>query len=105
MLTNILHHDKIQNVDKTSTQHLDKKGGEMMVNTQLLDDAIKISGKSKSHLASKCNMSVQTFRLKRLNVSPFSTDDVNTLCDELDIKTLTRKEQIFFAKNVEKTST
>ena len=76
-----------------------------MVNTQLLDEAIHESGKSKTHLAKKCNMTVQSFRLKRLNKSPFTTDDVNTLCDELDIKTLTRKERIFFAKNVEKMST
>ena len=76
-----------------------------MVNTQLLDEAIQESGKSKTYLAKKCNMSLQSFRLKRLNVFPFSTDNVNTLCSELNIKTLTRKEQIFFAKNVEKTST
>lgn len=72
-----------------------------MVNTQLLDEAIKESGKSKTHLAKKCNMSIQSFRLKRKNVYPFTTDDVDTLCDELDIKTLTRKEKIFFANNVD----
>ena len=76
-----------------------------MVDTQLLDEAIQESGKSKTYLAKKCNMSLQSFRLKRLNVFPFSTDNVDTLCDELDIKTLTRKERIFFAKNVEKMST
>lgn len=76
-----------------------------MVDTQLLDKAIQDSGKSKTYLAKKCNMSVQSFRLKRLNRFPFSTDNVNTLCDELNIKTLTQKERIFFAKNVEKTST
>lgn len=76
-----------------------------MVNTQLLDDAIRKSGKSRTHLAKKCNMSIQTFRLKRRNVYPFSTDDVETLCDELDIKTLTQKEKIFFAKNVDSMGT
>lgn len=73
-----------------------------MVDTQLLDDAIQSSGKSKSHLAAKCNMSIQTFRLKRLNISPFTTDEVETLCNELDIRPLTRKEKIFFAKKVDK---
>ena len=76
-----------------------------MVNTQLLDEAIAESGKSKSFLADKCKMTVQTFRLKRLNVSPFTTDEVETLCNELNIKPLTRKERIFFAKNVDNTST
>ena len=73
-----------------------------MVNTQLLDDAIRATGKSKSFLSDKCGMSLQTFRLKRLNVSPFTTDEVETLCKELGIKELRKKERIFFAKNVDK---
>jgi len=72
-----------------------------MVNTQLLDDAIRATGKSKSFLSDKCGMSLQTFRLKRLNVSPFTTDEVETLCKELGIKELRKKERIFFAKNVD----
>lgn len=76
-----------------------------MVNTQLLDEAIKESGKSKTHLAKKCNMSLQAFRLKRKNIFPFTTDDVDILCDELNIKTLTQKERVFFAKNVDKMPT
>jgi len=72
-----------------------------MVNTQLLDAAIQKSGRSKTYLASKLNMTLQTFRLKRLNISPFNTDDVETLCKELEIKTLTQRDRIFFAKNVE----
>jgi len=72
-----------------------------MVNTQLLDDAIKATGKSKSFLSDKCGMSLQTFRLKRLNVSPFTTDEVEALCKELGIKELRKKERIFFAKNVD----
>lgn len=76
-----------------------------MVNTQLLDEAIRESGKSKTHLAKKCNMSIQSFRLKRKNIYPFTTDDVDTLCEELNIKTLTKKEKIFFANNVDSTGT
>ena len=76
-----------------------------MVNTQLLDDAIRLSGRSKSYLSEKCGMSIQTFRLKRLNISHFTTDEVEALCNELGIKSLSRKDKIFFAKNVEKTST
>ena len=91
----------MQNVGKLSTQHSVGKEVNLMVNTQLLDEAIRQSGKHKSYLADKLNMSIQTFRLKRLNVSAFNTDDVETLCKELDIKTLTQKERIFFAKNVE----
>lgn len=76
-----------------------------MVNTQLLDEAIRESGKSKTHLAKKCNMSIQSFRLKRKNIYPFTTNDVDTLCEELNIKTLTKKEKIFFANNVDSMGT
>ena len=76
-----------------------------MVNTQLLDEAIRESGKSKTHLAKKCNMSIQSFRLKRKNIYPFTTNDVDTLCEELNIKTLTKKEKIFFANNVDSAET
>lgn len=76
-----------------------------MVNTQLLDEAIRESGKSKTHLAKKCNMSIQSFRLKRKNIYPFTTNDVDTLCEELNIKTLTKKEKIFFANGVDNTGT
>ena len=91
----------MQDVDKMSTQHLVQKGGEAMVDTQLLDEKIEQSGKRKSYLANKCGMSVQTFRLKRLNVSPFNTDEVESLCDELCIKTLSEKDRIFFKKKVD----
>jgi hypothetical protein len=76
-----------------------------MVNTQLLDEAIRESGKSKTHLAKKCNMSIQSFRLKRKNIYPFTTNDVDTLCEELNIKTLTKKEKIFFANSVDSMGT
>jgi len=76
-----------------------------MVDTQLLDEKIEQSGKSKSFLANKCGISIQSFRMKRLNLSFFNTDQVDILCSELDIKTLREKEKIFFAKNVDNKST
>ena len=76
-----------------------------MVNTQLLDESIKQSGKTKSFLASKCGITLQSFRLKRNNLSFFNTDEVDVLCDELNIRSLRDKERIFFAKNVDKYST
>ena len=76
-----------------------------MVDTQLLDEKIKVSGKTKTFLADKCCISLQSFRMKRLNLSKFNTDQVDTLCDELNIKSLREKERIFFVKNVDKTPT
>lgn len=76
-----------------------------MVNTQLLDEVIRQSGKSKSFLAGKCGITLQSFRLKRINRNRFNTDEVDVLCNELNIKSLRDKERIFFAKNVENMST
>ena len=76
-----------------------------MVNTLLLDEYIKQSGKSKTFLAEKCGISIQSFRMKRINESVFNTDQVKVLCNELNINSLRDKERIFFAKNVDKSST
>lgn len=76
-----------------------------MVNTLLLDEKIEQSGKSKTFLADKCGITLQSFRLKRNNESIFNSDEVNVLCNELNIKSLRDKERIFFAKNVDKQST
>ena len=76
-----------------------------MVDTQLLDERIEQSGKSKTFLANKCGITVQSFRLKRKNISCFNTDQVDILCNELSIRSLRDKERIFFAKNVDKMAT
>ena len=68
-----------------------------MVDTLLLDEEIKKSGKKKTYLAKRMNISVQGLRLKIKNAYPFNTDEVAILCDELGIRKLTDKERIFFA--------
>lgn len=67
-----------------------------MVNTQMLEDLIKESGKKKSYLADKLGLSIQSFRLKCSNKSVFNTNEVAILCSELGITRLTDKEKIFF---------
>ena len=67
-----------------------------MVNTQMLEDIIKDSGKKKSYLADKLGISIQSFRLKCDNKSDFKTNEVAVLCAELGITRLTDKEKIFF---------
>jgi hypothetical protein len=69
-----------------------------MVDTQLLDDRIDDSGKKIAYLADKMGITVQAFRMKRKNLSEFTSDQVAVLCDELDIKKLTDKEKIFFKR-------
>ena len=68
-----------------------------MVNTQMLEDLIKESGKKKSYLADKLGLSIQSFRLKCSNKSVFNTNEVAVLCSELGITRLTDKEKIFFS--------
>ena len=76
-----------------------------MVDTQLLEDAICMSGKKKCYLADKLGITVQSLRLKMKNKYPFNTDEVTKLCEEVGIKRITDKERIFFAKNVDEAST
>lgn len=67
-----------------------------MVNTQLLEDAIKLSGLKKSYLADKLGISVQNFKLKCDNKSDFRMGEVGILCRELKINKASVREKIFF---------
>ena len=69
-----------------------------MVDTQLLEEEIKRSGKKKTYLAEKCNCSLQALRLKIQGKYDFSTTQLDVLCTELGITSLTKKEKIFFKK-------
>lgn len=69
-----------------------------MVDTQLLEEEIKKSGKKKSYLAEKIGCSVQAFRLKIKGLYEFTNTQTDILCDELSITSLTKKEKIFFKK-------
>jgi ribosome-binding protein aMBF1 (putative translation factor) len=66
-----------------------------MVDTQLLEEAIKSSGIKKSYLADKLGISIQSLRLKVKGKSDFKTDEASILCQELGITRLTDKEKIF----------
>ena len=67
-----------------------------MVDTLLLEETIKKSGKKKTYLANKLGMSVQNLRLKINGESDFWTNEVTILCQELGITRLSDKEKIFF---------
>lgn len=69
-----------------------------MVDTQLLEEEIKRSGKRKSFLADRCNCSIQSLRLKILGKYDFSSTQIDVLCTELGITSLAKKEKIFFKK-------
>lgn len=72
-----------------------------MVNTELLEEAIRVSGKKKRYLAEKIGCTQQSFRMRCTNRYEFKSGDIDILCRELGITKLTDKERIFFARNVD----
>ena len=71
-----------------------------MVDTQELENRIKLSGKKKQYLADKIGCSRQYLTMKIKNEVDFDLREVAILCNELNISTLSDKERIFFAKKV-----
>ena len=69
-----------------------------MANTQYLEELILKSGKKKSYLADKIGCSRQYFAMKCNNKAPFTVNEANILCNELNVTKLTEKEKIFFWK-------
>lgn len=77
----------------------------MVVNTELLNQKIEKSGKTRKYLAFKCGIAPQTLWSKINNIYDFTSSEVLTLCDELNITSLKEREQIFFVRKVEKLAT
>ena len=75
-----------------------KKGGEKVNNTALLEEKIKASGKKRNYLAEKVGLSYAGFRNCVTNKAEFKSSQIDILCDELNITSLKEKESIFFAK-------
>ena len=69
-----------------------------MTDTVLLELFIKESGKKKSYLAQKCNLSRAGFRNCVINKAEFTASQIDILCDELNITKLTDRQRVFFAK-------
>lgn len=69
-----------------------------MVNTELLNLKIKESGLKKSQLCKAMGITYQTFRHKRNNASAFTSQEVNTLCELLNISTMAEMKKIFFSR-------
>ena len=97
MLVDIL---ETQDIEQHITISRERRG-ESVVNTDLLEDAIKRSGKRKQYLADKIGCTIQSFRMRCTNRYDFKSTDIDILCAELGITKLTEKERIFFAKNVD----
>lgn len=67
-----------------------------MVNTALLKNEIKKSGKKYKHLADKIGIVPYSLSKKIENKAPFYTEEVKILCDEIGINDKDLMLAIFF---------
>lgn len=71
-----------------------------MVNTNLLKSEIAKKGLIQSDVAKKIGVSHQSFNYKLHNKTEFKVDEVNRVCEVLDIPK-DRLGEIFFAKGID----
>lgn len=69
-----------------------------MTDTVLLENRISASGKKKYYLAEKVGLSRAGFRNCMINKAEFTASQIDILCEELSITSLTERFAIFFAK-------
>ena len=69
-----------------------------MTNTALLEEYIIKSGKKKKYLAEKVRLSTAGFRNCCINEAEFKASQIDILCGELSINTLTERQAVFFAR-------
>lgn len=72
-----------------------------MTNTDLLKDWIAKSGLKTSYIAEQMGISRSVLWKKVNNLSAFNQYEIDDLCRILNIQSLTDKEAIFFAQNVD----
>ena len=76
-----------------------------MTNTNELLREINNSGLKKSWIAEKLGLSYHGLQKKINNDNEFKASEIMMLCDILHIVSADRKEEIFFANNVDKMTT
>lgn len=76
-----------------------------MTNEKLLLQKIKESGLKRGYIIEKLGTSYEWFNKKIANETPFKAYEIQILCDLLKIADLNEKEAIFFARDVEDSST
>ena len=76
-----------------------------MTNTDLLKKKIAERGVKLGFLAEKLNTSYHWLKQKIDNKRDFKAWEIIAMCEALEITSLEERDQIFFAKNVEKSST
>lgn len=69
-----------------------------MTNSKLLREIIDEKGYKLKYIAEKLGLSPYGLQLKIDNKQEFKTSEVAVLCDILEITSLNKKEEIFFAQ-------
>lgn len=72
-----------------------------MTNTELLNAKINESGIKKGVIAERLGLSRYGLAKKIDGTNDFKSEEILTLCELLNIKTLTEREKIFFVKKVD----
>lgn len=67
-----------------------------VTNSKLLNDLIKANGYKLKYVAEYLGLSSYGFSKKLHNKCEFKTSEVSALCELLNIKSLKKKEEIFF---------
>lgn len=71
-----------------------------MTDTKLLKSKIEGSGLKLCFIADKVGITRQALYKKINGQVPFNQFEIERMCAALDVKTLTEKEALFFAKDV-----
>ena len=72
-----------------------------MTETEKLKKVISDSGLKYSYIAEKVGLTYQGLKNKIENKSLFNVEEVEKLCNILDITDINQKEEIFFCKRCE----
>ena len=76
-----------------------------MVNSKLLKELIDKSGLKLGFIAEKLGVSYHWLNKKMSGEVPFKDYEIQMLCNLLNVKSADDKERIFFARDVEESST
>lgn len=81
------------------------KRGETMTDTEQLEAEIKNSGLRKKWIAAQMKLSYYGLQKKIENKNQFKAGEIKELCKILNITSLKKRDEIFFAENVDKMPT
>ena len=76
-----------------------------MTDSKLLQELIDKKGIKKKKIIGELGISYASYRKKAANEKPFTAEEIEIICRVLDIRSLTLKNQVFFATNVDRKST